>query len=492
MDGHTASILVALLAAIPVVYILRAAVHQIWFRPFPGIPMTKPSFPLGHLNPKDIFNFITPMIQQKEKVGSVFQMFILRQPLIVVQNLVDAEAILNRDDFEQSNTASEVFGYFLPNSLIALQGEGWREHRRIMGSMVRTSQLRELSKIMVRKTKVLLARWEREFADKNVEMDAIPEATNFALDIIIEAASGVECNTLDAKAGELDATKELREAIDVLFGGFFERFTVPRFFWPIWYYVLNYRKYTRSFTVLDRWIFEKAATAKATGEGDFFIAQLANGNEEGGVRPLEPMEIRDEICFAIFAGHETSANTMMWALTKLGQHLDVQEKARKEILSVIGPSRDPTFDDVHHEKMPYLDCVLKEVQRVACVVPQIQRRALHNVVLPSGFTIPKDGDVMIASFGLSQDPEYWKDPTSFLPERWAGVNAESKMEYIPFGAGHRACVGKRMALLEIKLMLSTIIRAFTLRTAPDNDCSLTTASTFRIKEARIKVERNKL
>lgn len=114
-------------------------------------------------------------------------------------------------------------------------------------------------------------------------------------------------------------------------------------------------------------------------------------------------------------------------------------------------------------EMKYLERVIMETLRLYPPVPLIARRVEHDVRLASGpYTIPKGASVVILQFAVHRNPTIFPnpdtfDPDNFLPERMAKRHFYS---FIPFSAGPRSCVGRKYAMLKLKVLLSTIVRNF--------------------------------
>lgn len=85
--------------------------------------------------------------------------------------------------------------------------------------------------------------------------------------------------------------------------------------------------------------------------------------------------------------------------------------------------------------------------------------------LPDGKLIPAGAGLIIAPYFMSRDPEIWKDPLKFIPERFDVETTAEKMNpyaYIPFSAGSRNCIGQKFAMLEIKSTVSKVLRHYQL------------------------------
>ncbi|GFY74049.1 cytochrome P450 4c3 [Trichonephila inaurata madagascariensis] len=89
----------------------------------------------------------------------------------------------------------------------------------------------------------------------------------------------------------------------------------------------------------------------------------------------------EEIVTFIMAGYETVAMSTTWALFLIGLHPDVQEKLHEEIDKVFGDDidRDATEDDLN--QLNYLNCVLMESSRIYPVIPMFGREALEDTII---------------------------------------------------------------------------------------------------------------
>ena len=70
-------------------------------------------------------------------------------------------------------------------------------------------------------------------------------------------------------------------------------------------------------------------------------------------------------------------------------------------------------------------------------------------------------------YSIHFDPELWgpEDPHLFLPERHQ--TKRHPMAYLPFGAGPRQCIGMRFALIEMKILLTRLLRDYTILPGED-------------------------
>jgi cytochrome P450 family 4 len=190
---------------------------------------------------------------------------------------------------------------------------------------------------------------------------------------------------------------------------------------------------------------------------------------------LSSDEIKQQVDTIMFEGHDTTAAGSSFALCMLGVHKDVQEKVWQEQQAIFGDSdRDVTFADT--VEMKYLERVILETLRMYPPVPLIARKINQDIKLVSqNYTIPSSATVLIGTVKLHRRPDIYHNPDKFDPDNFLPEKAASRHYYsfIPFSAGPRSCVGRKYAMLKLKVLLSTIVRNFKVHsTVPEKDFKL--------------------
>ncbi|GBN03819.1 Cytochrome P450 2U1 [Araneus ventricosus] len=136
------------------------------------------------------------------------------------------------------------------------------------------------------------------------------------------------------------------------------------------------------------------------------------------------------------AGSETVRTSIGWIMYAMAGFLDVQEKVQKEILEVVGPDRNPEYQD--QKSLPFCHAVMLEVIRWRTVVPlNLLRYTLADTNV-AGFDIPAGTIVMGNLWAVHHDPRHWKDPDNFKPERFLAPDGKSVVKsphYMPFSVG---------------------------------------------------------
>lgn len=171
------------------------------------------------------------------------------------------------------------------------------------------------------------------------------------------------------------------------------------------------------------------------------------------------------MCAAI----ETTLWAFEWAIAELVNHPQIQKKVREEIDTVLGRGHQVTEPDT--TKLPYLQAVIKESLRLRMAIPLlVPHMNLYDAKL-GGYDIPAESKILVNAWWLANNPEHWKDPQEFRPERF--LEEESKVEpngndfrYLPFGTGRRSCPGIILALPIMAITIGRLVQNFELLPPP--------------------------
>lgn len=186
-------------------------------------------------------------------------------------------------------------------------------------------------------------------------------------------------------------------------------------------------------------------------------------------------QILGQINTFIFAGHETSSSALARILHLLSEYPLTQDRLRTELAN----------SPLEYDKLPYLDAIIREALRLHGPIPTIERYATRDWVLPLHYPgkdqrmeipVKKGTKILVSLRDANRCKETWgEDVDEFKPERWLNQLPQSVSEAklpgiysstMTFSAGPRACIGYRFTVLEMKVVLSILIKTF--RFAPGN------------------------
>ncbi|KLO12996.1 high nitrogen upregulated cytochrome P450 monooxygenase 2 [Schizopora paradoxa] len=202
---------------------------------------------------------------------------------------------------------------------------------------------------------------------------------------------------------------------------------------------------------------------------------LINEDSDEGYTP-DDLVVTDSLV-AIVAGSDSTATVLSAIFYYLMMNITALEKLRAEINATI-PFHG-TLDSLTLANMPYLNAVINEGLRLQPPLPiAIQRSPLAGTggkVIGTQF-IPEGTAVNIPPYVMHRDSRYFSpSPDSFIPERWLREGADCKKyvtnvdAFVPFAGGFAGCVGKNLAILNLRMVIVVLVRKFDMVFADDYD-----------------------
>ncbi|GMH25601.1 hypothetical protein Nepgr_027444 [Nepenthes gracilis] len=189
---------------------------------------------------------------------------------------------------------------------------------------------------------------------------------------------------------------------------------------------------------------------------DALLSITEDQNEE-----LDRSQIARLFVDLFFAGTETTSTTIEWAMAELVHNPPKMRKAQAELNRIVG--KDNPVNESHIPNLTYLQLVINETLRLHPPTPFLLPRTTSADVELSGFTVPKNAQILVNVFAIGRDPSVWENPDSFEPERFVGSDIGFKgrhFEFIPFGAGRRICPGIPLASRTVPLIVGSLIHSF--------------------------------
>ena len=376
----------------------------------------------------------------------------------------------NHRAYDKRSRVNAVLRSVAGEGIINAEGERWVRQRRVALQILAKKRVQGLLPIMARHA----ARSAEELGVRAAgvtPIDATEAMMRLTLPVITEVLFSTDLS------GELDEVlRALAFLSDDLAGRSLHLLSVPRAI-PTG----KNRRFVREVAVLDRIILGELERRRAEGGDydDFFATMLAiRGEGETGAR-LTDEDLRNELMHLMLAGHETTAGALVWMLYVLASDPDLDRRVHAELAAELG-DEPPTV-----ERLAALDLLPRFVHESLRLYPSVwllARRAITDDEI-DGYPVPEGTLVMLPLYAIHRHPDFWPDAERFDPDRFVGhpggKGFAHRYQYVPFGAGPRACAGDHFGLLEIQTVLATLLRRLRFSLADPGPVEPTATITMR-------------
>jgi cytochrome P450 len=383
------------------------------------------------------------------RYGDVFRVNVMGTSTLVVAHPEALQHVLSthRQNYVKGKSYDGV-RRVLGDGLLTLEGDAWRERRKLAQPAFHRRSLEKLTEYMTASG----ARYFDDLAARAggaaLEIDANREMVTLTLEVVVSALFGQSLEQTDVPYEALSDALVLisRNSNGVVL--------------PAWVPTPNNLRMNRTLAELNRIVFRiiDRARRRRSDDGSLLSMLLAARDEHGN--PLSDQAIRDDVLTLFIAGHETTALTLTWLFALLDQAPHVLARMQAEVRDVLG-GRDPGFHDV--AKLPYLRQVVDETLRLRSPAGFVARNALADDEI-RGYPVRAGELVLLFLWGAHRHAEFWTDPEHFDPDRFApGQDAgRDPWSYVPFSRGPRVCIGNTFSLTETVVLLAQLLNRFEL------------------------------
>ncbi|NXY22985.1 CP2J6 protein, partial [Atrichornis clamosus] len=209
---------------------------------------------------------------------------------------------------------------------------------------------------------------------------------------------------------------------------------------------------------------------------DYYLNKI-DQNKGDADATFDEVNLIQIISDLFIAGTETTATTLCWALLYMVLYPDIQEKVQKELDAVVGCPHVFCYED--RKKLPYTNAVIHEIQRYSSIILiALPRLSVKDTEL-LGYHVPKDTVILANIDSVLADPGEWETPDQFNPGHFLDKdgNFVNREAFLPFAIGHRVCMGELLARMELFIIFSTLLQAFTF-TLPEGVKEVNTKFVF--------------
>lgn len=412
----------------------------------------------------------------------------------------DVEVILSSNVYIDKSVEYRFFEPWLGNGLLISTGPKWRAHRKLIAPTFHLNVLKSFIDLFNANSRAVVEKMRQE---GNKEFDIHNYMSELTVEILLETAMGVSKST-QGRSG-FEYAMAVMKMCDILHLRHTKVWLRPDWLFNLTKYSRDQIKLLEIIHGLTKKVIQRKKEEFKSGKRNLidtssqkagntiavegvsfgqssglkddldvdddvgekkrqaFLDLLVEAGQNGVV--LTDKEVKEQVDTIMFEGHDTTAAGSSFFLSMMGCHPEIQEKVIQELDEIFGDSDRPaTFQDTL--EMKYLERCLLETLRMYPPVPLIARQIHTDVKLVSGdYTIPAGCTVVIGTIGLHRQANIYPNPDTFNPDNFLPENTANRHYYafVPFSAGPRSCVGRKYAMLKLKIVLSTILRNFRVK-----------------------------
>ncbi|ESQ42676.1 hypothetical protein EUTSA_v10013314mg [Eutrema salsugineum] len=431
----------------------------------PGLPIIGNLHQLGELPHQSLWRL-------SKKYGPVMLLKLGRVSTVVVSSPQTAKQVLRDHDLHccsrPSVEATRKFSYNYLDIAFSPYDDYWKEKRKLcVRELFSTKRVNSIQPIKEMEMKKLIDSIT-ESAFEKTPVNLSERFISLNANVVCKASFGVSFQgTVLNNEKFLDLVHETFEVL--------KSFSASEFFpyigWIFdWFTGLHERRdrCVRDFDAFYEQMIDLhlQKNREERSEDDFVDLLLRLEKEEAvlGYGKLTRNHIKAILMNVLLGGINSSAITMTWAMSELTRNPRVMKKVQSEIRDQIGKknkTRIVSLDET--DQLKYLKMVIKETWRLHPVSPLLVPREVISEFKVNGYTIQPKTRVHVNTWAIGRDPEVWKDPEEFLPERFMDCDIDAKgqhFELLPFGSGRRICPAMYMGTATVDFGLANLLYHF--------------------------------
>ncbi|KAI8906262.1 cytochrome P450 [Gorgonomyces haynaldii] len=358
-----------------------------------------------------------------KQYGDTFEIKIFGNAVIVTKDPQLMNLTFTSPDMGRTNSFQDALKDIMPFALFTLpSGDVWKRHRKMLSPAFGPPQLRLFQKIMTQLSEDLV----EKIKEKQDQPINISSATNA---VALDAIASVE------GLGDFKSVAALLQVVNMTA---FQRFQIPSMFWPLFTQGYKSKKIQEILDMFHTQL-EPALTQEKSDEGTIMQSLLG--------QDLSKEELYSEVFGLFIAGQDTTSAAVVFLIKNLCENPEIQEQLAQKVQTM-------TPDEIMADT--FVDQVVHESMRKNPSVPMIIKSSLNEVKY-NAMTIPGRTTMYLSVIELHNNPEIYPNPDKFDPSRPFEPKA-----YFPFGGGPQMCIGYKMALMEIKLVVCYLLKHFRL------------------------------
>jgi len=444
----------------------------------------RPSFPFGNMAgmSQDPLAFLEAVKSQAARTGGFATCWVVHKPsLLLVHPKWARQALAPQITLKECdrliNDTLPVLSLFLGQGIFTARSGAWRRQHRIAMRGVGSRHTRSYLPSIRRCAAAFVSGLEAESDGGNKgggavavsgEYEVRPLFRSFTLRTIVKIAFGDGVLTEDEEAQVLDIFPKILHRMGQV------EYLLNAYLYSPLPGPVQLRGWIRQAHELARRVLvrfrdrEGRGAAETSAEGSVLKALCQAKDEQGCLTEDETVHM---LYTFMIGGMDTTSIALAHLSYLLATHPEAQGRVAQEVKAAaarMDSTDDARLWEVLHNELPYLSAVIKETLRLYPSFPYLVERNTLGTVKIGPVEVPKDRALAVCPWITARLPEVWgPDADKFRPERFldGGRNAadvvdDAQYSFLTFGAGVRHCIGKHIAVLEMKTMLFDLFQKF--------------------------------
>ena len=371
-------------------------------------------------------------------------------------------------DVARSPRVSQIINETGFKGVFTAEGEAWRRQRRLVMRALTPETIRTFFPVIATVTTRLHARW-RAAAAQGRRPDVLRDLKCYSIDVTTWLTMGLDIDTLDHDADGLQAD------VQTWFDTVGRRLPRPFRYWH-WLRLPADRRSDAAIARLHATVDGLIAGARrALAEQpqlrqrprNILQALVAARDEPGS--EFSDDDVHGNVAVMLFAGEDTTANTMAWLLYHLATEAQACAAARDQVDALLGAGC-AAAEFAQLEALTHIEAAALESMRLKPIAPVQGMQANVDLDL-AGLFVPRGHLLFLLPRVCATDERNFAQAQCFRPGRWletgAGDDGDDRRSMFPFGGGQRYCPGRFLAMVEIKMVTAMVLGSFELRLHED-------------------------
>jgi cytochrome P450 len=448
-----------------------------------GIPF------LGNSLKLEVNNLHNQLEEWAAEYGQIYRLPLIVSDVVVITEPKIIQHILKDrpEDFIRMKKVDKILREGAVHGVFNAEGEEWKLHRKMVTKGLDVKHQKAFFDQMLITVERLYRKWKMD-ADEGRIIDIQQDFLRFTVDITTNFAFGYDMNSLEEKGGVV------QDHMEKIFPMIFKRINDPI---PWYKFFKNkddkaYDNANKEINVyIDRFISDGRKRLEKNPElrenpSNFLEAILLEAENE---EHFGDKEVKGNLMTVLLAGEDTTAHTLAWSIFLLTQFPESQSKIRSESDAILGEEKWVN----EYEKVAIfreVEAVANETMRMCPVAPLLLFEPTSDVEI-EGYAFKEGSLLLVQSRYAAMLEENFSDAKDFKPSRWLRESkcpVHNNESYIPFGGGPRFCPGKNLAILEIRLVLSMLLKNFDIEMiTPHMDVKEIMAFTMMASDFKVKL-----